>query len=250
MTKKYKKDFLSRVIFRLDFFDNVPISSLDDYAKMISESFSDKEEKEGRSGFLEFNFESGEVKNASQKMTSWVFHNKNASKKLEVNVKYLYLEYNQYSNSEELVSDIEKVVMPFVNKYNISIVNRIGLRYINEIPDLDGGVGGQLDWENYINPELLGGLKFAKVNKSRIARSMNQLVIKEELGDLLFNYGIWNADYPNEVTRKEFILDYDCYNKLGVDSKDIVNYTKEYNLYIEKLFEQSITENFRNKLNT
>lgn len=251
MSNPYKKNYLTKVIFRLDFFDNVSISNLSKYINDISEIFPIKEEREGQTGFVEFNFESGEVNKSSQKMTSWVFFNSDKTKKLEINAKYLSLEYSDgaYQDSTDLIDVLEKAVMPFLSHNSIATVNRLGLRYVNEIPDLsEEDTGDHLDWSDYIDPDLIANINFAKTKSRRLARIMTQMVIKEELGDVLFNYGIWNNDYPNEIISKRFILDLDCFTKLGVDTTDIVDFTKSYNKYIEDIFEQSISETLRNKM--
>jgi len=42
---KYKNNFLAKVIFRLDFSENIPIGNLQEFTKTVSKNFPIKEEK-------------------------------------------------------------------------------------------------------------------------------------------------------------------------------------------------------------
>ncbi len=245
MPKSYKRNYLSSVIFRLDFFQDIAIGELREYSKKIKSILPIREEKEGVSGMINLDFTSGDVRQASRKISTWLFSNKNKNKKLEVGLNYIYLEYtnHSYKNSLELLSDINALIFPFLESYEIGTARRVGLRYTNEI---NLNEKNPLDWSKYINKKLIGGLDFGS---KKIARSMGQVILKEENGDLVFNFGMWNKDYPNQILNKEFILDFDCYSNLGISRDKIIERVKEYNNIIEGLFEDSITDNFRKILN-
>ena len=62
-------------------------------------------------------------------------------------------------------------------------------------------------------------------------------------------HGIWNADYPNENTRREFVMDIDCYSRFPLEPKHDVNGAIErFNEHIQDIFEASITELLRDIL--
>ena len=79
---------------------------------------------------------------------------------------------------------------------------------------------------------------------------MGQMVVKEEVADVVFNFGIWNPDYPSIITRNEFILDFDCFSKLPIESQDTKpsELAKDFNKRIETLFEASITDKLREEM--
>jgi uncharacterized protein (TIGR04255 family) len=241
----YKKNFLSKVIFKLDFAQNIVIGELKEYSEIVKKILPIKEKKDAIAGTVHIDFVSGESKQTNQNITVWVFFDKEKNRKLEIGMNYIYLEYSKYKNSAELIDDIEKLVIPFLKEYEIENAKRIGLRYINEINISEKK---PLSWGKYIDENLMGSLSFIENNKMKISRSMGQIIIKEDLGDLSLNYGIWNKDFPNEILQKEFILDYDCYSNLGVSSDEIVDRAKKYNKYIEELFELSIKDAFRKLL--
>ncbi len=242
--KPYKRNFLSRVIFRLDFLESIPIGNLKEFSEEIKDYFYNKKENRGLTSIFNDNNES---RQHHQEISSWIFNGRENKKDLAVSMKFLYIDYKNYKNSEELFGDIEKVVNKFINRYGIEIIGRIGLRYLNEIKIEEKN---QLDWTKYLNKNLISGLEFIKDNKKIVSRAMNHLAIKEELGDINFQYGIWNNDFPNEINRKEFILDFDCFNTSGIESEDLLEVAKKYNQYIGDLFEASITNDFRKLLNS
>ncbi|MFZ2189361.1 MAG: TIGR04255 family protein [Candidatus Magasanikiibacteriota bacterium] len=246
MSNKYNKNFIGKVAFRLDFSENVAIGSLKDLHEEINDVFSIKEEKESVTGFVQLDFKSGEMRNETEKMASWLFSNTEKNKRMEINSRFLYLEYDKYNEKTELFDDIKNVVQKFISKYNIKTFNRIGLRFINEIKLQESE---QLDWTKYIDKNLIANLIFVKDQNKKLARAMSALVFKEEKGDINFNFGIWNSEYPNEVNRKEFVLDYDCFSNLGISDDEVLERTEQFHSYIEKLFEASITEEFRGLLN-
>lgn len=80
-----------------------------------------------------------------------------------------------------------------------------------------------------------------------MAQAVSRIVLKAHSADISFNFCVFNSDFPNESVRKEFILDYDCYSRFPINPQenDIIEITKSYNSYIEKLFELSITDSLR-----
>lgn len=148
----------------------------------------------------------------------------------------------------ELLHDSEKVVCRFIELSKAETINRLGLRYVNDLDYKEiEGVG----FDALFSPHLLGPSKFIEESAKKYSRAMGQMVFKNEDSDLTFNFGIWNRDYPNEAIRPNFVLDIDCYSRLPFDanSKDVLNIVKTYNAHIEKVFESSILQGYRDLMN-
>lgn len=247
--KKYKKNYLKSVIFRLDFLKSIELISFHKFADEIKETFPISQQKEEEEGSFSMDLKRKEIKDfSSRKINFWLFHNRTKTKELGIHSDYLYINYNKYKNSGELLKDINEVVEKFISIFEIKNIKRMGLRYVNEI-ELDEK--RYLSWEKYINNNLLGSLKFATINKKAVVRSLGQLVFKEEFGNIVFIFGIRNLDYPDEINRKEFILDFDYHSvfPFSLEEIDLVERTKSYNQSIERLFEATITRDYRNLLN-
>lgn len=241
---KYKNNFLAKVIFRLDFPENILLGSLDDFAKAINTNFPTKEEKTETSILFNLTPESDNSKNKIEKNSFWLFHSTDKKKRLCVGMRYIYLEYDRYNDFLEVETDIKESIVKFLTDFNIKIINRVGFRYINEIKLREPN---QLEWKELINPSLISVIDYIK--DKRPARIMGQFVVKEELGDLMLNYGIWNKEYPNEINEKEFVLDFDCHSGLGIASDEILNIAQSYHSYIENFFEDVIEQKLRDKMN-
>ena len=64
-----------------------------------------------------------------------------------------------------------------------------------------------------------------------------------------FQFGIHNPDYPAQIKRKAFILDYDAYHQGILNIQDLSTSVDEYHNVIQHVFEDNITENLRALLN-
>jgi len=240
--KTYKKNFLTEVIFRIDF-DQVKLGQLKKFAEKIKSRFPISEEKRGEEGFVNLNLATKDFNHSANPLTFWEFHNKTRTKTIKIHPTSLSIEYTKYKNSPELLKDIE-FVPTFVKDFKVKTINRLGLRYVNQIKLLNKDF---LDWNTYINDSLLGSLDFAKEQEKSISRSMGQMVFKKEDTNINFGYGLWNSNFPNEINEKIFILDFDEYSKFPLDTNEM-NLTEEiksYNKSIEELFESVIKEDLR-----
>ena len=242
MPNKYKKNFLTKVVFRIDF-NQIKLGQLKYFSEKIEKRFPINEEEKGEEGVIDFDFKTKKVKQISSPVSTWVFYNKTRIKKIKVHPRFLLLEYNKYKDSTELLKDI-KYIENFIHDFKIKTINKMGLRYVNEI-ELSGH--DFLSWKKYINNKLIGSLSFATNNKKKLARFMSLIILKEEFGDINFNYGLWNSNYPNEINERKFILDFDGRSRfpLDVDNLKLGDLVKEYNEQIENLFEDVIKEDLR-----
>lgn len=240
--KKYKRNFLAKVIFRIDF-DQITLNQLEMFSEKIKDVFPITEEKKGEEGKVEFNVKTKEFKQTSNPVTTWFFYNEKKTKKIALNSNFLFIEYDKYKNSAELLKDIG-FIQSFIEDFNIKTINRMGLRYVNEIKLENKDF---LNWNKYINEELIGTLNFATNNKKVLARAMGQMILKEKSSNISFNYGLWNSNFPSEINEKIFVLDFDSYSKFPLDAEglNLVDLIGKYNQEIQNLFESVIKSELR-----
>ena len=62
-----------------------------------------------------------------------------------------------------------------------------------------------------------------------------------------FNYGLYNSEFPNKISRKDFVLDYDCYTA-NIEKKDSYEYLNKFHEKINEEFEKSIEEGLRKEM--
>ncbi len=235
----YPSNFLKQVIFRLDF---PPILAI--------HNPPDRFQADLRHDFPLLRKEVTEIKigeRSVEERVVWMFVSLDEKKVISVSPDYVGVDFNGcYSTFEEYRELVERVLGGFVEAYDrISLINRIGLRYINEIKLPNGSA---LEWKGLINPALLGHLSF-RPEGTRYARIMSQAIEKTEEYDLSLTYGLPNnREFPGEIVRRMFLLDIDCYRK-GVETEpDVLETLDGFHHAIQGLFEESIEQGLRDIL--
>ena len=237
---KYSKNFLSNVIFRLDYH---PILVL---REKISPQFQESvrvhmpllQEQKG----FEYRAEikDGAPEGNAVPLSSWILLDKEERFKLTLNYSFLAIEDARYSSLEDYLKTIQLVTQAFLASYEKPEFTRIGLRYVNTI-NLENG--NPLDWSEYIADYLTCSLDGLVHNKQYLSRTMGQYVLNPGDHQIVWNYGIFNPEYPAKISRRQYILDYDCYSQDV--SSDITQQVRDFNVAILALFESSIREPLR-----
>ncbi len=246
----YISNFLTNVIFKVDFpkvlglgISAPPV----EFQEKIKDMFPNLEEKPGK--FIEVAVpkasSGGEIQVVQEELIKWDFINKERTKTVVVTQDFISLEYSRYKTFDEFSHDIESAIRPFFDLYNvIKVVNRIGLRYINQIKIPSGD---PFDWNDLINPSMFSVVReFVKGEyKKNVKRCVQSLDIKEKDSDIRLRFGMFNSEYPNPIARKEFVLDYDCYLREELDVHEVFDRVKALHFNIKHWFEESIQEGLR-----
>jgi uncharacterized protein (TIGR04255 family) len=247
MDNKYEKPFLKSVIFRIDLAQPLSQSKklASDFHEIIKGKFPLKEDISG------IRFEAtmgiagkdqGTVKQTQRAVTSYKFTD--ASGKtilmLEPEPSNLNLSFNSYNNSDELKEFINTIVTAVNRTYGDTLIKRTGLRYINDII-LDGDA---FQWAPFINLHLISLLDFPP-DKKKISRGLGRIELVGDNYSVLFQFGMFNPEYPNPIARKEFILDYDCYTMEEMSIIEIPKTIEDLHKAVKGLFEISILDELR-----
>lgn len=253
MSAQYKKDYLTKVIARLDFATALPGIDEKVPSEIVAiaiESFPIVEPPKNRfSGQIKFGPKgeiSAETTNFSKE---WNYHGKAREKTLCITQEFMLIVFKEYKSFDVLRSDFESIINKLFSIYEKDkdiVVKRFGLRYINSIcfeKEED-----PIDWTKYLAPKLLPIFDVAK-DKTKICRALNNLVLN--YGDMLlkFQYGMYNPDYPALIRSKEFILDFDAFYEGAQDKEGIMVNLDRFHDEIEKFFEQCITDKLREVMN-
>ena len=119
------------------------------------------------------------------------------------------------------------------------------MRYVNNI---DLNEKNPLNWNKYIKTNLLSIFKFVD-DKKFISRVFNDLEMKYDDMSIKFQYGMHNPDYPSPIKKKVFILDYDVYHVGEREKSEVPVVIGKYHDQIISLFEGSINDGLRAKMN-
>lgn len=240
LARRYKKNYLDKVIFKIDF---APILKLETeppsgFQDKIRDSYP--ELQQGMALQIETAIQG--IKKIEKQAIYPTFTFRNAVKSQSVLVAHdvFAIEAHRYTHFDDYKSDALKAFNAFDEIYRPLEIKRIGLRYINRIMLAEGS---PFDWAEYIDTSLIAFTDKFPVDKKDLTRVMGQFHIKREDYSVAMNCGIYNRDWPNRICRREFVLDFDCSTQEpNVKVDDIL---VRFNAEAKSLFEKSITENLR-----
>ncbi|WP_446786816.1 TIGR04255 family protein [Macellibacteroides fermentans] len=251
----YKKHYLTNVILRVDFL--TPIEQLTmaidpKIKELCAKYFPIAEEKLVEDQEIEIINDGNSQKTAINKKQryEWIFWGKNREKQLTLTENCLIVDMREYLSFKDLKEQFFDILFLLVAIYPEVKMNRIGLRYIDQI-DLDGEKGNRGDWskfwKKYIDPKLLQSIQFAN-EENRIARQMNLIEMNYDEFMLRFQYGIFNEDYPAPNKKYLFVLDTDVYSVGVYDCTEIETLLNEFHKKTIEWFERSIKDALRIKM--
>lgn len=201
-----------------------------DFQERMRDQFPRYERKES----IDFSIKPGEAPIAS-KSPVWEFINKEKTEQISLNYQSITLIIGKYESYELFFSKIELVYNTFNSIYRPAIIKKIGLRFINEIKL----TGNPLDWDGIVNNNLWCFINALPEFPNSLTRAMSQMHLTIEDHYMLFQFGIHNSQYPNIITQKEFILDYDCVSREENEPEAVINKLKAFYEDIKKAFKQS-----------
>jgi uncharacterized protein (TIGR04255 family) len=200
----YFRNFITKVIAKVDF---QPILKLKNeepaaFQEAIREQFPRFRQKAS----MDIAIKPGEDFVTTKRPITWQFGNKEKNISINLNFQVISLTLEKYESFESFYSNIELMYNTFNGIYNPALIKRIGLRFINEI----NLKGDPFDWDGYINDKLYAIIMAFPDFQKSVTRAMSQMHLNFGDRTLLFQFGIFNSQYPNYISQKEFILDYDC----------------------------------------
>ena len=188
----YKKNFLSSVVFRLDF-DEAKIGQLESFAKKIKKNFPLLEQKERQESMMMLDTKTGNFQHSNNKKVFWQITDADKSKTIEIDNNFIAITYKKYKDSKVLIKDVDEVFNAFLLDFDVKTIRRTGLRYINEIGFPKEG--RPLDWKKYITTELISQVNFITKTKLKTSRALAQTVFRDEDVYITFNYGLVNFPF-------------------------------------------------------
>ncbi len=237
----YKKNFIKAVIFRVDFSPLLILKETEpkEFQEEIRKYCPNLEIQDAFKHTVNI-----KQKDASTQMESfkqYIFSDKEKSKSIILSYTYLIIEFRKYDKFDEFKLLVEEVYKNFKDKYSPLNITRIGLRYVNEI-NIDKG--NPYEWGEYINDSLISTYKPFYENEY-YNRLLSQIYYSFDDYRLTFTYGTPNSIFPNKISRKEFLLDFDCYIE-HVEEENVIQQLKSFHERIQDLFEKCIKQELRN----
>lgn len=230
------KNYLTAVIFRIDFTD--PVKVLPKTIERVKTEIQDRlnEFHKGELETIAVEMGPEEQKTIRKKSDFFDFTNNEKSERLRISQNNISFEVKEYKNYEYFRILIGDVLTEFNLKGNIK---RLGLRYINELNIKEGS---PFDWEGWVNATLIKSLEF--YNTERLARSMGVMNYIFDDFKLIFKYEMYNSEFPNPISKKEFVLDFECVTKEPCEIDDPLDLLDKMHDFINEIFKESIGTEF------
>ena len=247
MSHTYKKNYLKQVIFRIDF-TKIELKEFEQLKSDLKSRFEIGEKKNIKLSDFEIKADSAEPIVSTKDIEIWQFANAKTGNKFEVGPEHCLLEYFAYKDSSVLQKDVSELCGSLLNNYAVNEVQRVGLRYINQISV--SAIRKIDDWKKFIIPELLMASNFLKDKGKSPTRILNRIEFKTENFSTRFSYGIWNENYPSPITNNAYILDIDSYTRLPLElnTNSLIELLGLLNKEAECIFELSITNALRKEM--
>ena len=239
----YNKNFISEVIFRMDFAS--PIVEFNKSMpktiyKVVKKYYPIAEPQDIIGTELSINPLNGPVLNQVT-TKQWVFLSRNRRNKCTIQAECIIFSISLYSVFEDEKNAFKDIVEIVMQENPDCQGKRMGLRYINNIP--------LKDHSTWIDEKFYAAISAHKDNKTTKLLTTLEYAVAEKDLNVRLNYGFNNPDYPAPIKRDEFIIDIDAYTSGIIYVDDLEEFIFDMHNEVQTCFEKMITDDFRNALN-
>jgi uncharacterized protein (TIGR04255 family) len=234
----YSTNYLSQVVFQANHQITSLKDSIDSDLKQLCIDKSGANVTELKNTEININ---GQQVNMNVS-TRWVFTGKRFQIVITRDfIQIVNFNYTTHAEYHPIISDIYN---KFRSVYK-PIISRVALRYINHIKFNDGTT---YDFKGLINQKLVDPT--IEYKDFGLTRSIGVMNIYDKVEDIYtnFTYGFVNPEYPNEIVKRNFVLDYDCFINLNVIIEDIHPVLLKLREKVNTLFEKSILPGLQEKM--
>jgi uncharacterized protein (TIGR04255 family) len=251
----YKKNSLTEVIARADF-----VSPFPDFDKKLPTELTEialkrfpiYEPQQSVEREIQFKMELGPISTKERTFTEWVFHGKERKKTLKIVPQAMMVTYTEYERFEDFRDEFLAIFAATCKSFPDARIGRLGLRFINNVnlEDLSKtSATSVIDWSPYINADLLGLFKFASGDQAHVSRVFHNIEFTYDDAQLRFQFGMPNPEYPAPIRRPIFVLDFDAFSQGLLEQNEIEPTLERFHSLIQQLFERSILNGLRDRLN-
>lgn len=242
----YQKSFLKQVIARIDF--ATPISQLEKAVptKLLNAIVKNFPIVEPADMLMqEVALEGNSIKHSQTATKHWNYYSKDRERQLTIAPQHVFVVYTTYKKYEEIRDQFSAVIDALAKAFPETKSARFGLRYVNQI---DLAIDDPTNWDQYVDKDLLSPRKFFG-EEDPITRLITVVELKYDDMAVVFQFGMPNPDHPAQIRRPLFVLDLDASILQAHDLTEAIGYMDEGHSKIQEVFERSITEKLREKMN-
>jgi len=186
-----------------------------------------------------------EISRQTEKI-SWVFSAIDGASSLGVAADEFTLVYKKWDDFPPVRSVLRTAWASFRDIYDVKMISRVGFRYVDVIAI---PVGNPLDWDGYIAEALVKAtLPLDPPAGHTLRRSMHAMCWATDDYRVTFQFGMHNPEFPNAITKRQFIVDSDCYSLGPVPADEGESTLGKFNRILIDLFERSIGPKLRHEM--
>ena len=247
--KTYNSNMIKKFIFRIDFIneiidlkENIPSNVT---SKIVSNfpnsTMADLVESE-------IQIKNDLIRKKDKPFKQWEYTSTDNSSKIIITPNYLIYDCSEYVSFQDVLEKFSQIIKEILEFDNVQI-GRVGIRYVNGFPSNEFEIKTISDWEKYFDANLIAFSKFGD-NQGSITSMVNSIEFSYPNFRVKFKCGFNNRNYPLILTKPDFTIDCDGYSNAVITSFDELKETiNSIHDELEKIFEKSITDNMRKKLN-
>jgi uncharacterized protein (TIGR04255 family) len=241
----YKKNFIKKVIAKIDFAEPVSLFTPESIAEAVAEIKTRFPISEQATAFhRDIHISKDEVKSSKLEFPQWIFHGEERTKRLSVNQLTIEVLLTKYSSEDDFKNDL---IIPISQLLKIShdiTIKRTGIRFVNVFDFL---IDDFPTASKYFSKSITNHLSVMdEIDKCSRSFLINEFLFEDIR--LRVQTGFFNPDYPAIIKRNHFVIDLDAYIDIPHLINDSESYFKILHDKIEEKFEQLITEKLRKEI--
>ncbi|MFA5803339.1 MAG: TIGR04255 family protein [Melioribacteraceae bacterium] len=249
----YKKNFINRVILRLDF--AVPFRTTPDFLNKVKTTLtSDLTNIELKIDYIksiEANIsEPTPTLKIETQGVKGTFNFDTQKERFIIEPNALILESSEYTSFKNFFDKFKIIFRAFDSLTNVEDYNRVGLRFVNIFRDL--GIKNIQEWDKFIHKDYIPNYRNISFleNNFQVRRNTNDFYWGNGNYLLHLKNGIWNSQFPSIITEQEFIVDLDCYLRSIISKEQILSKPEEMDHIAYQFFDSIITDELKTILGT
>ena len=254
MKKRYKRNFIANFIIRFDFekYNEIDVEKI---AEKFREEVPIIEKKNIQDHQIVIDG-AGENKIGAPRIetTNLIHEISMINSKQDQRVKISDMFFTYETTNYKTFDDIKKIISPILDfletDNQVKRYKRFGIRYINLINLPCKNKKELLDWNDYINEELLSSNNI--FGKKELLQLIHIHNIKSSFNDDIIytvQSGMPNQNFPASLMEKNFLIDIDGYSKVLMEKNEIIEMFDDIHNEEDEIFETCIKDELRRIMN-
>jgi len=248
---RYRHNTIVQVVFRLDFSQQLPFDSQSAREFFIRDYPIYEEIPAYALDYVINRSESGQI-STQQKATPYtimIFTDRNNEVRLTVDRSFVGIDLFKYESFDSTKSVFFAAIDKLLSFEKLPTINRVALRYINNIDMLQRGATEIGDYLALSLPDIDLPSKGKRSDlQTDFVRSYFE---KETVVDdyrIVCRTGYMNPDYPAPMRKHIYTLDYDAFVMGEVASYELKTYIDKLHAIIQTAYENHITDTQRTRM--